>query len=123
MFSKKLGATVAIVAALGAAIAGAALAATTAKITSLSVAPTKVHTGKNTKVTWELNKTATTKFNVARCQNSTCTKRTVVGNTISRRGSVGLNDFKLTLRVSPGRYAVVGTVGSSVRKALVKVTP
>lgn len=116
----------AVVAALSAALAGTALGATATsaaapKIKSLTVTPTTVHHGKSTLVVWELNRAATTTIQVGRCQNSTCTIRTPVGKTFKRLGALGLNSMRLTLRVTPGRYAVLATAGKSSRKALVKV--
>ena len=114
--------SIAAVAALAAATFGAtASLAAGSTVVSVSVSPKTVHHGKSTVVTWELNKASTTTIQVARCQNSTCTSRTVVGKPIKRLGELGLNSMKLTLRVSPGRYAVLATARKSTKKAVVKV--
>ena len=109
--------------ALATALAVGATTATAAtpRILSLSVAPTKVKQKKSVTVTWELSKRANTSFQVARCLNKKCTSRTPVGSAIKRQGAVGLNEFKLAMRVRPGHYAVVASAGSSTRKARLKV--
>src|SRR3954452_2709857 len=114
------------IAALVAALALAALGSTAsggsnARILSLKIAPTKVHKGKTGTVSWELTKAATTKFQVARCMNSKCTKRVAVGKEVSRKGGAGLNTLKLKLNVSPNRYALVVRAGQSTRKVLFRV--
>jgi hypothetical protein len=124
--TRKQAIPLAMVAALSAglgttAVASTATSAATSRIVSLKVAPTKVRVNKNITVTWELARTARTTFQVARCQNSTCTSRTKVGAAIRRSGATGLNSLKLQARLSPARYAVVATAGRNTRKALFRV--
>lgn len=103
------------------ALGSTATSAATSKILALKLSPTKVHQNKSLAVTWELARAARTTFQVARCQNTTCTHRTNVGKPIKRLGAAGLNTFRLQARISPNRYAVVATAGSNTRKALFRV--
>jgi hypothetical protein len=103
------------------ALGSTATSAATSRIISLKVAPTKVKANKNITITWELARSARTSFQVARCQNSTCTSRTNVGKPIRRSGTTGLNSLKLQARLSPNRYAVLATAGRGTKKALFRV--
>jgi hypothetical protein len=104
------------------ALAASATQAGGARILSLSVKPHPVHQGKSTTVTWELASGARTTFRLSRCVNSTCSRRTPVGDPIKRKGAAGLNSFRLTLRgLSPARYRLGATAGSNTRKVLFSV--
>ena len=103
------------------AIGATATPAAGAKILDLKLTPTKIKTNKSLLVIWELNRAARTSFQVARCQNSSCTNRTKIGSPIRRLGGADLNFFRLKARLSPGRYAIVATAGQSTKKALFRV--
>jgi hypothetical protein len=106
-----------LAAATAASASGATVApAASARVQSLKVAPHQVHVGRSTLVTWELSSHATTTFVVKRCLDSKCTRSTAVGSPIRRRGSAGLNTFRLTAKgLSTARYKLVAKTAANSR--------
>ena len=95
-----------------------------ARVLSLKLKPHPVHKGKSTLITWELSASATTKFTLSRCVNSTCSVRNQVGDPIKRRGAAGLNTFRLTLRgLRVAQYRLDATAGRNTRKVLFRIIP